>query len=287
MHRLLMTSGVYRQAATNEAALAVDQDNRLLTHASVRRLDAEILRDRMLFVSGALSGRMYGPPVAVKEDDVGQVVVAAGEPRRSIYVQARRSQPVALLTAFDAPVMETNCERRSASTVATQSLMLMNGDFVIEQAAELARRAQREAADMVWPAYSSETTQLAGQVDALRRTPAWQFGYGRFDEASQRVARFQPLPYWTGGAWQGGAQLPDPQIGWVILHPAGGHPGHGADFAAVRRWTAPRRGNRHDQGDAQPSLKPRRRRAGTDRVESLGEGRRMDRLPATGRDRDR
>jgi hypothetical protein len=245
---LLLTSSVYRQAATNEPSLAVDQDNRLLTHASVRRLDAEILRDRMLFVSGALSGRMYGPPVAVKEDDVGQVVVADGEPRRSIYVQARRSQPVALLTAFDAPVMETNCDRRSASTVATQSLMLMNGDFVLQQAAELARRAQREAADVTLPVYSPETTQLAGQVETLRRTPAWQFGYGTFDEASQRVARFQPLPFWTGGAWQGGAQLPDPRIGWVLLHPTGGHPGQGGEFAAIRRWTAPRPGTVTIQG---------------------------------------
>jgi hypothetical protein len=65
--------------------------------------------------------------------------------RRSVYVQVRRSQPLSVLAAFDAPLMEPNCESRSSSTVAPQSLLLMNNDFVLEHSREFARRVQREA----------------------------------------------------------------------------------------------------------------------------------------------
>jgi hypothetical protein len=52
-----------------------------------------------------------------------------------------------MLHAFDAPVMEVNCERRKSSTVATQSLMLMNSQFILDQAARFAQRLQTEAGD--------------------------------------------------------------------------------------------------------------------------------------------
>ena len=61
-------------------------------------------------------------------------------------MQVRRSQPLAMLHVFDQPVMETNCERRTVSTVATQSLMLMNSDFVLQQAGYFAARIRKEAA---------------------------------------------------------------------------------------------------------------------------------------------
>ena len=67
--------------------------------------------------------------------------------RRSVYIQVRRSRPLALLNAFDAPVMEVNCERRQSSTVSTQALMLMNSGFILEQAGRFAQRLRRETGD--------------------------------------------------------------------------------------------------------------------------------------------
>jgi hypothetical protein len=107
---------------------------------------------------------MFGTPVPVRPDVHGQIIVGidktegdnkmpvevslkGGEFRRGVYVQVRRSQPLAMLHAFDAPVMEVNCERRQSSTVATQSLMLMNSQFVLDQSSRFARRVQREAAE--------------------------------------------------------------------------------------------------------------------------------------------
>ena len=103
--------------------------------------EAEILRDRMLAATGQLDRTQFGKPLPVKEDDAGQVIVEDSHKRRSLYIQQRRTRPVALMKAFDAPVMVTNCARRQSSTVATQSLMLMNGGFVLSQAAHLATLA--------------------------------------------------------------------------------------------------------------------------------------------------
>ena len=196
------------------------------------RSEAELLRDRMLAASGSLRTDLYGPPVAIKEDDAGQVVVA-DESRRSLYVKVRRSQPVAMLQAFDAPVMQTNCESRPVSTVATQALMLMNSKFALNQAAKLAGRAAQEA---VRP-----SDDVLASLPAIPPPPAspWQLGYGQFDEQSKQTLSFTPLPHWTGSAWQGGPELPDPQLGWVTITASGGHPGNTHEFSAIRRWVAP------------------------------------------------
>src|SRR3989475_13248011 len=76
-----------------------------------------------------------------------EVPLNGEEFRRSVYVQVRRSRPLAMLHAFDAPVMEVNCERRQSSTVVTQSLMLMNSQFILDQAARFAQRLRVEAGD--------------------------------------------------------------------------------------------------------------------------------------------
>lgn len=166
LHKAIMLSTAYRQSSARREELeAVDPDNRLYGRMSIRRLEAEVLRDAMLAVSGKLNPKQFGPPVPVREDEVGQVVVgvdttdSAGRPtgkkvslqgeefRRSIYIQVRRSQPLAVLNTFDAPAMEPNCEARTASTVAPQALMLMNGEFAVSLANDFAVRLQREAKD--------------------------------------------------------------------------------------------------------------------------------------------
>jgi mono/diheme cytochrome c family protein len=162
MHRLIMTSAAYRQVSTRRSELdAVDPDNRLLGRMAIRRLDAEGLRDSLLAVCGRLNPKMFGPPVPVMEDNVGRFVIGkenkngegrnaaviplhGEEFRRSVYVQSRRSRPLAVLSTFDAPRMEPNCERRNSSTVTPQSLLLMNDDIVIARCRDFAARLQRD-----------------------------------------------------------------------------------------------------------------------------------------------
>jgi mono/diheme cytochrome c family protein len=167
-HKLVMTSRTYRQSSTRNAdAEQVDADNRLLWRMPVRRLESEAVRDAILAVSGSLQQDPYGPPVPVTVDDGGLVTVNADATgwKRSLYVQYRRTQPVYLLEAFDNPNMEPNCERRVSSTVATQSLTMLNDRFIVEQADTLAERIFQETGDE------------ASLTDRIRR--AWQLAFNR------------------------------------------------------------------------------------------------------------
>ncbi|HEY1081274.1 MAG TPA: DUF1553 domain-containing protein, partial [Prosthecobacter sp.] len=148
LHRLIMTSATYRQSSAKrpEAELA-DAANTLYWRMNVRRLEAETLRDAILAATGRLNPAAYGAPVPVYEDANAQVVVGMEKPmtggeeyRRSVYVSQRRSAPVYQLAAFDAPQMEPNCELRNVSTVAPQSLLMMNSAFLVEQSRFFARR---------------------------------------------------------------------------------------------------------------------------------------------------
>jgi len=147
-HRLVMTSTVYRQSSQRDpAASGADEDGALLSRYPARRLDAETLRDAILLVSGRLDQKAGGPAVPVAEDSVGLVNPEGDSPRRSIYLQVKRSNPVSLLTTFDAPVMSVNCDQRAVSTSAPQSLMLMNGDFILSHATKIAERIRAEASE--------------------------------------------------------------------------------------------------------------------------------------------
>ncbi|MBM4003151.1 MAG: DUF1553 domain-containing protein [Planctomycetes bacterium] len=244
LHRLIVSSTVYRQSSARNAAQdRSDADNRLLGHFPLQRLEAECVRDRMLSISGSLDRGMLGPSVPVEEDMVGQVVPKGESTRRSIYLQVRRSKPTSFLTAFDAPVMSVNCERRSISTVAPQSLMLMNSEFVLKQAELLAKRVAQEIP------HDFRAAECRGWSERIGYFPNfWSYGYGFLDESSQRVSTFEALPHWTGTAWQGGAVLPDSRIGWAIVHASGGHAGNDVQHAAIRRWTAPRAGTLQIRG---------------------------------------
>ena len=182
LQRLIVTSTGYRQSSRRRDELeAVDPENRLLGRMSVRRLEAETIRDALLATCGRLSAKMSGPPVPVMPDDVGQIVVgvdtrdSAGRPsgtviplgeeefRRSVYVQVCRSKPLGMLEPFDAPAMNPNCEQRASSTVAPQSLLMMNSSFVVQQAEAMAARIEREV----------------GTDPAVQFRRAWLLAYSR------------------------------------------------------------------------------------------------------------
>jgi hypothetical protein len=179
LHKLIMTSTAYCQTSLRDSASdAIDSENRLYWRMPVRRLEAEAIRDRILAVTGLLDGKMFGPPVPVKQDSVGQIVVGidnnkrdaqtddignlgAEEFRCSVYIQVRRSMPLTVLQTFDAPVMETNCDRRPSSTVTTQALTLMNSNFILKQARNFAERLRSEVGSDNLPQQVARAWQLA------------------------------------------------------------------------------------------------------------------------------
>lgn len=188
LHRELMTATVYRQSSHRSEALdAADPDNRWLGRASVRRLEAEALRDAVLATSDSLNRRAFGPAVPVMEDDVGQIVIGIenkngenrpgpiipmhGEDyRRSVYVQVRRTRPLGVLDSFDLPSLEPNCVARSSSTVAPQSLLLMNSDFVVEGSKLLAEQVRREFPNDVSAQWRAAWSRVFGRLPTADET---------------------------------------------------------------------------------------------------------------------
>ena len=166
LHKRMMTSVAYKQVAKRTPELdAIDPDNRLLGRMTLRRLDAESVRDTILAVSGKLKESLGGPSTPVAEEGDGKVVfgkrkvseglfagiesVGDSAFRRSVYIQHRRGQPLAMLETFDLPVMTPNCDARRCSTVAPQSLFLLNDEFIVAQSSELAERLFREEKNTV------------------------------------------------------------------------------------------------------------------------------------------
>jgi hypothetical protein len=159
--KLLMTSAVYRQAsgrtataapsATNTSPVDADPGNHLLARMPLRRLEAEIVRDAILAVSGKLDPTLGGPSVPLEVRPDGLVIIQAkglspnANNRRSLYVLARRNYHLSMLGVFDQPTMSTNCPNRQQSAVVLQSLTMLNDDFVLKQAGAFADRVQASA----------------------------------------------------------------------------------------------------------------------------------------------
>ena len=143
MHKLIMMSTVYRQSSrASETSSAGDSSNTYYSHFPLRRLEAEEIRDAILYTNGRLGETLYGPPVPVAEDAVGHILPDNDSVKRSLYLQSRRTTPVSLLATFDFPTLAVNCDRRATTTSAAQSLVLMNSEFILNQAGHLARRVR-------------------------------------------------------------------------------------------------------------------------------------------------
>jgi hypothetical protein len=153
MHRLMLTSAVYRQSSRVDAdRLRLDPDNRLFSRMNRLRLEGEAIRDALLAVSGKLNTAMGGPgvfppiPAEALKGSRGWATddQQANHHRRSIYIFARRNLRFPFLEVFDAPDSNLSCPVRGRSTTAPQSLTLLNATEVMEAAAAVADRLALE-----------------------------------------------------------------------------------------------------------------------------------------------
>jgi mono/diheme cytochrome c family protein len=151
LHRLIVTSAVYRQASIHRDDLeARDPRNLLLGRQNRIRLDAEVIRDTALLAAGLLCEDLGGPSVHPPQPEGVYAFTQAGKPwptatgsqryRRSLYTQFYRSAPHPLFTTFDAPNFSTSCTRRLPSNTPLQSLMLANDVIFVEAAAAIGDR---------------------------------------------------------------------------------------------------------------------------------------------------
>ena len=148
LHRTVVLSTTYRLSATHPNPGA-DQENEYFSRWPVHRLEAEAIRDSILAASGKLNLKMNGEPIY--PPFVDKVVGASSgadwknssdeeASRRSVYVFAKRAIPLPELAVLGNPDSSCSCAKRVISTTAVQSLLMMNGRFINEQAAHLAVR---------------------------------------------------------------------------------------------------------------------------------------------------
>ncbi len=145
LHRLIMNSAAYRQASS-ERWVELDRDNRLIWQHQTRRLEAEIIRDNILSVSGALKKQMYGPSTAIGSIAKGKAGKEKPETwRRSVYMMAPRFNTHPVLRVFDAVDNFQSVGARKVSTTPSGALFMFNAPFLWQQAELMAERIEREA----------------------------------------------------------------------------------------------------------------------------------------------
>jgi hypothetical protein len=156
IHRLILCSATYGQSAeADDARSAKDVSNATLWHFPRQRLDAEVIRDSLLAVSGRLDPRLYGPGT-----------LDESMTRRSIYFTVKRSQLIPMMVQFDAPDGLQGLGRRVNTTVAPQGLLMMNNGQVRACSREFAKRLEASEPK------SAEARVRAAFLTALGRTPS-------------------------------------------------------------------------------------------------------------------
>ncbi|HEY2383773.1 MAG TPA: PSD1 and planctomycete cytochrome C domain-containing protein [Terriglobia bacterium] len=135
LQREIMLSSVYQlSTADNAEDFAKDSGNRLYWRAEKKRLDAEELRDGVLFTAGNLDNAMGGPSADLTPANL----------RRTVYGKVSRYKLDEYLQLFDFPSPSISAEKRFVTTVPLQRLFLMNSDFMQIEAEELAKRVANE-----------------------------------------------------------------------------------------------------------------------------------------------
>ncbi|MGI9458113.1 MAG: PSD1 and planctomycete cytochrome C domain-containing protein [Aeoliella sp.] len=161
MKRIVMSS-TYRQSSRTSADLvARDPHNRLHARGPRYRLDAEVLRDQALFVSGLLNPKLGGPGVKPPQPDgIWKAVAYSGSNtktfvadmgsekvhRRSLYTFWKRTAPAPQMTTLDGPSRESCIVRRERTNTPLQALLLLNDPQFVEAARKLAERAMQDTA---------------------------------------------------------------------------------------------------------------------------------------------
>ena len=196
LHRQIMTSAAYSQDITfDEVSARIDPENRLLWRREPMRLEAEALRDAILFAAGTLNLEPFGPgfkPPIPKEAMVARNLQSPyeSEPaesdsvlRRSIYIFHKRVIPHPLMELFDRPASSQSCGRRQETLVAPQALALLNDPFVRSQAEEFSRRLIRERAA------TSSQLRLAFETSLARPPEAEELAAARDFISARKVDR--------------------------------------------------------------------------------------------------
>jgi hypothetical protein len=214
LHRIILGSHAYRMTsrAGDPALAAADPDARLVWRQSIRRLDAEAIRDSLLAVAGHLGPKAAGPSVyPALSDEVKAAANSASfrwpespacdQDCRSVYLVVKRALPVPFLDTLDRVTVSAPTVVRPVTTTAPQALMLLNDPWVHRQAARLHDRLAREA----------------GPDPAARSARLWQLAYQRDPTADEAAAATSFLREQAAAVGPGSASPAAEAAAWESL----------------------------------------------------------------------
>ena len=147
LHRFILLSSTYRQSSANVPESAQkDSGNRLYWRFTPRRMEAEVIRDSMLSITGELDRSMGGSMLQVKNrafffDHTSKDTTKYDSPRRSIYLPIVRNNLYEVFSLFDSTDAAVANGDRASTTIAPQALFFLNSKLVMDSAETLAKRA--------------------------------------------------------------------------------------------------------------------------------------------------
>jgi len=150
MHRLMLLSSAYQMSSQpGGAAVAADQENRLLSRFPRRRLSIEEIRDTMLAIDGTLDATMggtlqKGTGTDGENSQSRMSISPEQQKRRTVYLPLRRANLPSLLNLFDFGDATTAAGKRTQTNVAPQALFMLNSEFLTERTAKLAEDLVKE-----------------------------------------------------------------------------------------------------------------------------------------------
>ncbi len=236
LHRLIATSGIYRQTAAADAeSWSTDPANRRLARGPRMRLDAEVIRDLALFTSGLLVERLGGPPVKpYQPDGVWEAVAYVGSNtqnfapddgealyRRSLYTFWKRTAPPPSMATFDAPNRESCVVERERTNTPLAALVLWNDEQFVEAARHLGVRMLEAGDDeaaidrgfRLVLSRSPSAVEVASMQDVLRRARS---AYFTDPEAAEALLEVGATP--ASDAFEATEQAAFAVLGSVLLN---------------------------------------------------------------------
>jgi len=183
LHRMILLSEAYQLSSIlSSDQVSIDPENRWYWRHQPKRIEAEILRDSILSISGKLNTQMFGPSIRPRIHS--DALAHATNPRvakwpknikdneqtwrRSIYIRQRRSLIMPFLEVFDGPDGHISIGNRESTIIPTQSLYLLNSEFVREHSLYLAKKAYKNTGGNL-----DETVSFIFKT-AIGRPPTYQ-----------------------------------------------------------------------------------------------------------------
>ena len=210
LHRLILNSSTYQMAALHpqaESSEGIDPENRLLWRFPPQRLEAEQIRDAILFVAGRLDMTLGGKTVPLRNrqfvfDHTSIDHTRYDSHRRAAYLPVIRNNLYTLFEQFDFPDPTMPTGSRNSTTVAPQALLLMNSDLVMDAADELSRKVLSD--------YSSDEQRIEALTQSLFARPPSKFEL-------REIERFLKEVVGTGGVGDASIGTVNEQKAWALV----------------------------------------------------------------------